>query len=95
MTLPKKLQLVAWAPILEGEGNGLELELEAFKETKRGTAASWRGRIRLKVDRNFVRQFSLAVEQMHKRDRERLARETERLAYEVAPVQFTKPKEHT
>ena len=95
MTFPKKLALVAWGPVLEGAGDELALELEAFKETKNGAAASWRGKVRLKIDRGFVRQFSLAVEQMHKRDRERLARELDRLAYEVAPIQITKPKEHT
>lgn len=95
MTFPKKLHLVAWAPVLEREGDQLELELEAFKETKRGQAASWRGKVRLQVDRVFVRQIAQAIEQMQKRDRERLAREHQRLADEVAPVQIIKPKEHT
>jgi hypothetical protein len=93
VTFPKKLRLIAWAPILEGEGNGLVLELEALKETKSRAAAAWRGKLRLELDRQFVRTLSLAIEQMHKRDRERLNRELERLAYEVAPLQITQPKE--
>lgn len=94
MSFPKKIQLVAWAPTLEGEGGDLALELDAFKEGKKGRA-SWRGRLRLKLDRNFVRQIAQAIEQMQKRDRERLTRERERLAYEVAPVQINQPKEPT
>lgn len=87
MTFPKKPTLVAWSPTIQGEGSELHVEFEAFRESRRGGDWLWRGKIRLKIDRHVIREISLAIDEMQKRDRERLAREYQRLLFEVAPVQ--------
>lgn len=93
MTFPKKLRLRAWSPTLEGDGLFLELQLEAFRKGKKGAGHSWRGRLVLDLDRQFVRNIATQIVEMQKRDRERLARERDRLEFEVLPITGNKPTE--
>lgn len=88
MTMAKVIKLRAWSPAIEGEGGELVVKLEAYRphRLKRGDA-SWRGNVWLSVDRYFVLQLMRAVDEMQKRDRDRLARERSRLDLEVEPVQ--------
>lgn len=84
MSLPKNLNLTAWAPEIEGCGAELEIKWQVFQTTKQGR--QHRSRLTLKVDRHVVRQLMEQVAQMQDRDRERLSRETNRLGNELAPV---------
>ena len=88
MTMPRAIKLRAWSPAITGEGGELVVKLEAYRERngKRGDW-SWRGNVELKVDRYFVLQLMRQVDEMQKRDRDRLAREHSRLDHEVEPVQ--------
>lgn len=95
MTFPKKLRLVAWAPKLEGEGNHLELIFESYKNPKKKSQKSWRGVLCLEVDRGFVHQVAQAVADMQRRDLERLARELNRIRFEVEPITGKQPTETT
>lgn len=86
MALPKKLNLTAWAPEIEGCGAELEIKWQVFQTTKQGR--QHRSVLILKADRYVIRQLMEQVAQMQDRDRDRdrLRAETNRLGTELAPV---------
>lgn len=89
MTLPKKLVLQVWAPKIEGEGANLSVQFEAVQQTKKG--GRHRTVLVLDVDRSFVRGLCIQIAEMQVRDQERIARELQRLQYEVAPLGVKPP----
>lgn len=89
MALPKKLTLLVWTPVIEGEGHNLSIRFDAMQETKAG--GRHRTTLVLDVDRSMIRGLCLQIAEMQNRDRERIARELQRLQNEVAPLGVKTP----
>ena len=88
MSMPKVVKVTVWGtPKLVGTGGALELHLPSYRVGREGNQ-NWRGEVHLSVPRYFVRQLLAEVAAMQIRDRERLARELNRLTHEVEPVQI-------
>lgn len=90
MTWPKRLELGGWGPKFEGVGDKLTLVMGCRRPNPSRTDPDlWRGEVRVRVDRWFVRQLCQAIADMQAADRVRINEEFARLSTEVAPL--TKP----
>lgn len=86
MTWPQRIVLDGWQPKVEGVGERLELVVGARRPKPEGGGELWRGEVRIRVDRWFVRQLCQAIADMQVADRNRIDEELARLASEVAPL---------
>ena len=66
---------------VEGSGSELTVKLSAYRKTKAGTHE--KHELQIKICRSGIRRFLELLKEMHVRDRERIAREQQRIQNEI------------